>query len=203
MHTLSKNLQYLMEIQNINKSQLAKVLSIPSMSIGRWVNGKVTDPSLSKLQRLSRFFEVAIDDLVTRNLEVQDEVRKLYTEFINIPVFEWNDDFTTEYHVSTKRIPKILNIGDKKDIFSIAHPSDYYGIYPKKSILIFSKSTNIELYDILLVRNKIINNILFIRKNEKNYKSVLTHEKIDIDQYKIVGVLVNIILDKVFLNLSE
>jgi transcriptional regulator with XRE-family HTH domain len=194
-----------MEVKNINKSQLAKVLSIPSMSIGRWVNGKVTDPSLSKLQSLSKFFEVGIDDLVSRNLEVQDEVAKLYTEYINIPVFEWGSGLIALEHetVRTKRVPKILNIGEEKDIFSIYHPSEYYGIYPKNAILVFSKYIDIELHDVLLVRNKTLNTLLFIRYNEKCYKSVLTHEKVDIEQYKIEGILLNIILDNVFLNLPE
>ncbi len=194
-----------MEVKNINKNQLAKVLSIPSMSIGRWVNGKVTDPRLSKLKSLSKFFEVGIDDLVMRNLEIQDKVSKLYTSYINIPVFEWNGELTIHDHVAvrTKRIPQILNVGDDKDIFSVAHPSEYFGIYPESAILILSKTAEVELYDVLLVRNKIINNLLFIRYNGKSYNSVLTREKVDIEQYNIESVLINIILDNVFLNLPE
>ena len=205
MINLSKNLQYLMEINNINKSQLSKILSIPSMSIGRWVNGKVTDPSLSKLLSLSRFFGVGIDDLVMRNLELQNDILDMYKEYINIPLFEWTSDLTrnNDEITSTIRIPKILIVGDSKDIFSVAHSPQYDGVFPSNSLLVFTKATELKVNDVLLVRNKALNNLLFIRYRGIDYGSVLTHEKVEIDQYKIEGIMVNMILDNVFLNLPK
>lgn len=207
MYTFSKNLQYLMEAKNINKNQLAKILSIPSPSIGRWVNGKVTDPTLSKLLILSSFFETSIDDLVKRNLKVQDEIIGLYKEeYIYLPLFEWDGEIycKREDGVKNCRIPKLLmTIESTDNLFSIKHHSEYYSIYPKKSILIFSKDVCQEKNCVILVKNKLVNNRLIVKLTEKGYIDILTNKKIDIEQFGIEGILVNLILDNVFLNLPE
>jgi len=195
-----------MEKNNINKNQLAKILSIPSMSIGRWVNGKVSDPTLSKLLNLSKFFEVSIDDIVTKNLQVQDKLKALFINYINIPVFEWNSnlEFNNSKTLRIKRIPQILYIDTEDKIFSISHSEEYYGIYPKKSILILTKNIDeITNNDVLLVNNKIIKQMIFIQYHNNDYRSILTHEKVDINQYNIEGSLINIILTNVFLGLIE
>ena len=195
-----------MEKNNINKNQLAKILSIPSMSIGRWVNGKVVDPSLSKLLNLSNFFEINIDDLVTQNLEAQDKLNNIFTEYKHIRYFEWNESLVLENNefVKTVKIPTILNIGDTENLYSIAHSKEYYGIYPKNAILIFSNSKEIKSNDVILVKNPTIDSMLFIQYREDNkYRSILTYEKVDIEQYIIQGIMVNIILYDVFLNLTK
>ena len=203
MYTLSKNLQYLMEIQNINKNQLAKVLAIPSMSVGRWVNGKVTDPTLSKLLLLSNFFDITIDDLTMHNLQVEDKVKKLFDIYVNIPIFEWNEKPQLEDKMQTCQIPKILlNDINTQNCFSMKLHSEYYGLYPKNSRLIFTNATlEHARNDILLVKNIIIGNILLIKCLSSGYFSVLTNEKVELMQYEIIGVVINMVLSNVFLSI--
>lgn len=204
MNTLSKNLRYLMEKNNINKNQLAKILAIPSMSIGRWVNGKVADPSLPKIINLSNFFEVNIDDLITKNLEAQDQLKNILTKYVHVPYFEWGEDLTLENikFIKTIAIPNIFSINEN-NIYSVEHSKEYYGIYPQNSILIFTNDVDKEAKpnDVLLVKNQLINKMLFIQyKGNNEYRSVLTYEMVDIKRYVIQGTLINIILHKVFLN---
>lgn len=200
MCILSKNLQYLMGCKNINKNQLAKVLSVGSSVVGKWVNGEITDLKLPSLISLSTFFDVSIDNLAFNNIEIQNELKLFYKEYLYLPAFEWEDELVAS--IKTKKIPKVLVHGDSSNMFVVRHPSEYYGIYPKKSILVFERKFELADNDVLLVRNKILKNILFINYNNSGYRSVLTHEIVDIEQYYIEGVLSSIVLDQVFMDMS-
>ena len=195
-----------MEKKNINKNQLAKVLSIPSMSIGRWVNGKVSDPTLSKLLLLSNFFEINIDNLTLHNLKLENNVKVLFDTYVNIPVFEWNDMPQLENKMQPCcQIPNILfNNVNLINCFTVKLHPDYYGLYPKNSILIFNNSS-FEHYcnDVLLVKNKIIGNTLLIKYLNNEYFSVLTQEKVDLIQYELIGIAINLILTNIFLNVDQ
>ena len=200
MCILSKNLHYLMGLKNINKNQLAKVLSVGSSAVGKWVNGEITDLKLPSLVSISTFFDISIDNLAFNNIEVQDELKKFYKEYLYLPAFEWEDDLSSS--IKTEKVPKVLVHGDIYNMFVVCHAPEYYGIYPRKSILVFERKFHLTENDVLLVRNKILKNILFISYSNSRYKSVLTHEIVDIEQYQIEGVLINIILDHVFMDLS-
>ena len=106
-------------------------------------------------------------------------------------------------NIKNQNPKQILIVGDSKDIFSVAHSPQYDGVFPSNSLLVFTKATELKVNDVLLVRNKALNNLLFIRYRGIDYGSVLTHEKVEIDQYKIEGIMVNMILDNVFLNLPK
>jgi transcriptional regulator with XRE-family HTH domain len=189
-----------MGLKNINKNQLAKVLSVGSSAVGKWVNGEITDLKLPSLVSISTFFDVSIDNLAFNNIEVQNELKLFYKEYLYLPAFEWEDDLVSS--IKTKKVPKVLVHGEVSNMFVVRHSPEYYGIYPKKAVLVFERKFELTDNDVLLVRNKILKNILFISYSNGGYKSVLTHEIVDIDQYNIEGVLVNIILDQVFMDLS-
>lgn len=191
MSILSKNLQYLMELKNINKNQLAKILNIPPMSVGRWVNGKITDPTLSKLFLLSNFFKLSIDDLVIYNLEIKDCLANICVEYLEIPFFKWNQiEFLEQNPKELYHVPKILlqNI-DVERCFGLHPGSEYSHIYPEKTLVILTKQINYKNLDMLLVKNIMMKNIFFIKFAEERYYNILTNEKIDIEQFEILGIV--------------
>lgn len=189
-----------MEQKNINKNQLAKIISVGSSAVGKWVNGEITDLKLPSIVSLATFFGVTIDNLVFCNMKAQDKLKEMYTDFEYISVFKWNEkiDFRTAKYL---KIPKILIKGNIDKTFVIEFSPEYYGVFPAKSILLFERDFLLTKNDVLLVRNKILNNLLFIIYNGNGYKSALTNELVDIDQYNVEGVLTNIILHEVFFNL--
>lgn len=199
MCILSKNLQYLMGVKNINKNQLAKVLSVGSSAVGKWVNGEITDLKLPSLVSLASYFDVSIDNLAFNNIEVQDKLKQSYKDCIYINAFEWDEDLIN--NVTTHKIPKVLLRGNIENMFIVYHSPEYYGIFPKNSIMVFDRNYELKDNDVLLVRNHILQNILFISYAHNGYKSVLTSEIVDIEQYRIEGVLNTILLDDVFLDL--
>lgn len=189
-----------MEKKNINKNQLSKVIGVGSSVIGKWVSGSVTDLRLPSLISLSNFFEVTIDNLALNNIEHQNYLTLFYKEYVYIPEFNWEDELGSS--VTNKKIPKSLIHDELHNLFVVNHSSEYYGLYPKKSILIFSNKFELANNDVLLVRNKILKDILLIKYSNSIFLSVLTNELVDIEQYNIKGCLMSIIFDQVFLDLS-
>ena len=75
-----------MGLKNINKNQLAKVLSVGSSAVGKWVNGEITDLKLPSLVSISTFFDISIDNLAFNNIEVQNELKLFYKEYLYLGV---------------------------------------------------------------------------------------------------------------------
>lgn len=58
------NLNTLMEINNINKRELAKVLEISPSTITMWYSRGCDNVSISTLVKLSKYFNVSMEELV-------------------------------------------------------------------------------------------------------------------------------------------
>lgn len=200
MHILGTNLQYLMTKHNINKNQLSKIISVGPSIVGKWINNEITDLKLTSIISLATFFNISLDTFVFCNIEAQEKLIKNYSEYEYIKLFEWNKKFDLSTTKSLK-VPHVLIHENVNDIFTIDYPSDYEGIFPSKSILLLKKDVILNNNDILLVQNKILKNNLFLFYDGSVYNSILTNELVDIEQYNIEGILINIIFDKVFFNL--
>lgn len=59
-----KNLTHLMEINNMSRNDLAKAVGIAPSTISSWYNRGYENISLKTLLKLSRFFNITIDELV-------------------------------------------------------------------------------------------------------------------------------------------
>lgn len=62
------NLSYLRNQKGMAQSELAEVLGISQGAIANYEAGR-REPSINQLYRISRFFDVDIDMLITRNLK--------------------------------------------------------------------------------------------------------------------------------------
>ena len=58
------NLKYLMEVNNINKKELAKVLEISPSTITMWYSRGCDNVSITTLLKLSNYFNVSMEELV-------------------------------------------------------------------------------------------------------------------------------------------
>lgn len=59
-----KNLTHLMEINNMSRNDLAKAVGIAPSTVNSWYNRGYENISLKTLLKLSRFFNITIDELV-------------------------------------------------------------------------------------------------------------------------------------------
>jgi hypothetical protein len=200
MYALGANLQYLLVKHDINNNQLAKTISVGSSIVGKWIKGEITDLKLANVVNLATLFNTSLDTIVFGNIEAQDKLIQHYEKFEYVRLFEW-DELIEKHTIKSIKIPSVLIHANLEDIFAVNYSPEYHCIFPSKSILLFTKNFTISQNDILLVRNKILDKLLFIVYDGKVYNSLLTRELIDIQQYKVEGVLVNTILYEVFFSL--
>lgn len=67
LKSFGSNLSYLRNQRELTQSELADALGISQSSIANYETGR-REPSMDQLYRISRFFEVDIDMLITQNL---------------------------------------------------------------------------------------------------------------------------------------
>lgn len=62
---LSERLSYLMKIEKLSQSELARKIDISQSAVCNWLNGK-KEPSIESLWRLADYFDVTVDYLIGR-----------------------------------------------------------------------------------------------------------------------------------------
>lgn len=64
---LLENLTYLMKKKNINRTELAKQIGIAPSTVNSWYNRNCDNISLSTLIKLSRYFNISMEELINGN----------------------------------------------------------------------------------------------------------------------------------------
>lgn len=88
-----ENLEKLLKIHNMKKSELAKIIGITQPTITAWYSKGYENVSLSTLRKISNVFQITLDELIYGDVETitvkvteftQDELKILrtMTEFI-------------------------------------------------------------------------------------------------------------------------
>ncbi len=62
-NTMSKNIKYYMERDNIDRSELCKNLGIKYTTLSDWINAK-TYPRIDKIEMMANYFNITKADLV-------------------------------------------------------------------------------------------------------------------------------------------
>lgn len=62
---LAERLFYLMKIEKLSQSELARKIDISQSAVCNWLNGK-KEPSIESLWRLADYFDVTVDYLIGR-----------------------------------------------------------------------------------------------------------------------------------------
>ena len=92
---LASNIKFLRKLKNLNQQQLANVFGYSDTTISNWENGTRIPESLD-LYRISKFFEVDVDSLMTINLSLNYEkfmsntIEELKQRIRNLPTIEMN-----------------------------------------------------------------------------------------------------------------
>ena len=60
---LAERLSYLMKIEKLSQSELARKIDISQSAVCNWLNGK-KEPSIESLWRLADYFDVTVDYLI-------------------------------------------------------------------------------------------------------------------------------------------
>lgn len=68
---ISSNIKHLRTIRGVTQEQLAKVCGKGYTAIGNWEKG-IREPSAVDLANIANFFGVSIDDLVKKDLRLND-----------------------------------------------------------------------------------------------------------------------------------
>lgn len=84
---LARNLSYLMTRQRVKESDLARALNLPYVTIHRLVTGETTDPRLSTLQQLARYFSITLDELIGEKLPLNAS-EELF-QIRKVPLLNW------------------------------------------------------------------------------------------------------------------
>jgi transcriptional regulator with XRE-family HTH domain len=87
-HLISKNLGYLITINNLTESKVAQDLNIPVMTVRRLVSGETTDPRISTLKILANYFNTTIDHLIGEEMLIQHSVTTPSKPFF-VPLLNW------------------------------------------------------------------------------------------------------------------
>ncbi len=68
---LAQNLKYLRKQFNLSQQELSEIFDIPRTTLGDYERGK-TEPNVSNLVRLSNYFKVSLDSLLTSKLQQEE-----------------------------------------------------------------------------------------------------------------------------------
>lgn len=98
-----KNLTHLMEINNMSRNDLAKAVGIAPSTVNSWFNRGYENISLKTLLKLSRFFNITIDELVDGSIadnykEINEikRIRELLKKYENKLALSSRKDETNE-----------------------------------------------------------------------------------------------------------
>lgn len=76
----SKNVQYLRGLKGLTQKQLADALFVSDKTISKWETG-LTEPNIDMLKKLSKYFNISVDDLIAKDLSVVDMTKKTSHKF--------------------------------------------------------------------------------------------------------------------------
>lgn len=80
----NKNLQKLMNENNISRKKLASELNVAYTTVTDWINGK-TVPRNDRLKNLATFFHTTVDDLLSQNSDIPTNIISI-DEWEKVPI---------------------------------------------------------------------------------------------------------------------
>jgi len=92
--TLSNNLIKLLKITHTNESELARKLNITYNTIHRLVSGTTSDPKLSTLNLIAKYFNISLDALLSEKSNFHDLDGEM-PRFV--PIFTWESIKTNNF----------------------------------------------------------------------------------------------------------
>lgn len=113
---ISRNLRYLIQKSGLTEVEIARRIDCPMSTLNRMCRGKMADPKISIIRKLSSFFEVPVSTFFSETLSYDFEGYTL------LPLLEWDelsdiDNFNKLVSSHTERTWQPVNIEVSKDSF--------------------------------------------------------------------------------------
>ena len=168
---IATNLKYLRSIREKSLSELAKICDKTDVAVYYWENG-LREPNAVDIAKLSNYYNITVDDLLLKDLRVDNSRQTPVNNTIQIPVLK-----TIKPNIPIEEQQNIIEYIDipkkwtfkKKDFFSLKINNDNMSPkYNKNDIVIFE-----QIDDISKVNNK---DCLVIVNDEVTFKKVLLNE---------------------------
>ena len=162
--SLSRNLLKLLQLHQMNESELAKKLDIPYNTIHRLLTGTTCDPRVSTLQQIADYFGVQLDFLLNGNMQTNPIDQK---QLLTVPVLTWehilNSTFLKGMEKSkwekTIQVASIESSVDLTQLFALESTKSMQPRFPAgTTFIINAKETAID-GDLVLVRFKNDNSV--------------------------------------------
>lgn len=82
--TMARNIKYYMELNNVNSSDMCRVLGVPQSTFSYWLHAR-TYPRIDKIEKMAKFFGISKSDLVEERREIQpsdvrDRIMKVFDQ---------------------------------------------------------------------------------------------------------------------------
>ena len=104
---IKQNLQILLELHHISKTELCKHINISQPTLSRILSGSIADPRASTLSTIAKYFDVSVDQLLGLQpipKSIDKETTTSTTTFI--PLFSWKDAATRSSSTDIKQYNK-------------------------------------------------------------------------------------------------
>lgn len=121
------NLLRLREMYNITQETVADVIGLTPQVIGLYEKGK-REPNLSNLIKLARFFQVSIDDLLTKDLRPQGSMLPQNLKYLRTREQCSQDDMAQLLHVSKSTMSKYERGVAEINNQGLINVSEYFGV---------------------------------------------------------------------------
>ena len=166
----AKNLNYYMNINQKNRSDVCRDLDIPYSTFTDWCNANIY-PRIDKIEMLANYFEIKKSDLV----ENKEKIDKLGNPVTSIPILgtvkAGYDYLAQENWIGTIDVETSL-VGNGEDYFALkVHGNSMSPVLIEDDIVIIKKQNDFENGDIVVA---IINgDEATIKKGKKSDNSIL------------------------------
>ena len=106
-----KNLDELLKINKMNKSDLSRAVNIAPSTINAWYNGKYENISLSILLKISKYFNISLETLINGNIDTiiftaedfSKSELKAIKDFSNF-IKSTREEIAEEFYINNKEI---------------------------------------------------------------------------------------------------
>lgn len=195
---LIETLRALMQEQNLNETQLARAINTPQPTIHRILSGQVTDPRISTLNTIAKYFGISLDQLLG-NAPIQNN--ETIQRVIPIPVIPWEEApkanrFTNTLTPQNWTQWTTIDISASPTSYALISRTNMSPRFPAGSLLIVDPETKPIHGDTVIVYFKTFKNItlreLMIDGHLKQLHSILSNTPPEpiTNKHNILGVVI-------------
>lgn len=146
-----ENLKQLMEFHKMGDTELSEKTTIPALTIYRIKTGYNSDPKVSILRKLAKFFDITIDQLIDNEpLLLAPSFANNKKQTFKVPILSWKqvfnfDEVITSITEKTHTLWVYTDQVSSRQSFALKIESDHYGtLFPQGSIVLIDYAAPIE-----------------------------------------------------------